>query len=831
MDDANRIPVVTRPSIPSSVWLAAGVWAGVIAAEEYSWRVGYIPRWPSWALGGVLVLLCCVVWIRSADRVTAVWLALIGCMVGLVLGMAAWNAVLEDTAVLASHQTVVVELTGDLREGPFGSRVDVVVHSGDAAGAHLTALISPEDTAAHFGEILSVTGSFSPPAGEWARRSHRGLEAGTLHVRSFEHLGWATGVRGYLAPLRVRMLEVLSDVEGAGGDLLAGVLLGYRERIRGTATEADFRATGLSHLLAVSGTHLAVVVWLAAGLARGAGQGRRTRVVATVVTALAYCAFTGMHVSTVRAAVMVVLSAGVSLLGRRGDSLAALACSAAGIVLCDPSQAFSVGLMLSICAVAGLVVFAPLATSWISSAIPRPAWLAGGIGVAGVAHCATAPLVAVVFGEVSSVGPIANLVAVPLMTVALWLGVMGACVSLVWKGAGLLVLGTSAKILDLIAFFAGHIANLPGAVMATPNASAAVGLGAVVVLFACWAAWPSPGSRTQARMVASMALGAVLLPLVPLSPHIEAEIVVLDVGQGDAIIVRDSGGAVLVDAGEDPAVLRAALQRNHIVAIDAVILTHLHADHIGGLDGVRGTARVGQVYTSVVALPQLTPSILESAQRISGRAPEPLSAGDELRFGGFEMTVLWPDERSSATGDENDESIVLKVERDGFTALLTGDAEERVYAQLDRYGLLDRVDMLKVPHHGSSGVVGDAELMRLRPLVSVVSVGKGNDFGHPVPATVNALQRAGSRVLRTDLSGDIHVLLGTGRISVRTERGRDVIACERIIRVSNSQTPVGAHGLRARRPQTDLSDSRFRAVAARASSKPSEATIGRQHRH
>lgn len=808
---------VVRPSLPPALWLAAGVWCGAACAETWAWHQA--KTLPGALLPG-LCFVALLAWrIRASSnlpRMSAGWIATLGVCAGLALGAIAWAQLAHDARILSSVTSFDLEVSGDPRQGPFGARVDAVVCGGPADSARVGIALPENSTDVRMGDLLHVRGRFAPASEEWRRKSHRELEAGSIDAYAVGRIGSVGGIRGGLSRFRADVLGHVREVRGVGGDLLAGVLVGYRERVRGSPAETDFRAAGLSHLLAVSGTHLAVVIWLSSAVLGVLTRSRMFRAAGTVTTAVAYCVLTGMQVSTIRAAVMVTLAAVVSLLGRRGDALSALALAVAGIIALDPSQAFSIGLALSASAVAGLVVFGGLAGMWAQYARPRPRWLASALPTVLVAHISTAPLVGVVFGEFSSVGPIANLVAVPLVTFALWIGVVAALVSCVWAGGASMLFRLAAAILASTAACAEKMSGLPGAVVATPDHAVIGGVVALVVLLLLWVMWPVPGSRRQAQLVLGITVIVCLVPLIPVPQTGASELVVLDVGQGDAILVRDGGRALLVDTGEEPDVLRAALQRNGVSHLDAIVLTHLHADHTGGLEGVRGTASVGRVYVSAVALARVDEQLVLTAERVSGATIAAIEARDSLRLGAWELAVLWPGEGAPQGEDEeNDRSVVLSARYGGSTALLTGDAEANVYAELDRSGLLPDVDVLKSPHHGSRDGVGSAQLERLSPAVAVVSVGSGNRFGHPAPSTISELAGSGARVFRTDQSGDISIVLKAGRVQVRTQNGSSSVPYERITADTTVRPAVGAHGLGACGSQTRIPHSRFGAVTAR----------------
>ena len=234
-----------------------------------------------------------------------------------------------------------------------------------------------------------------------------------------------------------------------------------------------------------------------------------------------------------------------------------------------------------------------------------------------------------------------------------------------------------------------------------------------------------------------------------MAPQVLEEIlhVTLDVGQADAILVTDGASAVLVDAGLDESVVEA-LARSNVVHLDAVVLTHLHDDHVGGLEDVIAAYGVPTVLVAEGVEPDAP-----------GAEVRELSQGDVVRVGGFSLTVVSP--RSPVDGLENEDSLVLDLSFDdgsrSLTALLTGDAEAEVIGGAVDGGLVSDVDLLKVGHHGSAASVTPELARALDPEVSVASAGEGNSYGHPDPTCVEALEGAGSVFLCTKDVGDVRV--------------------------------------------------------------------------
>ena len=281
--------------------------------------------------------------------------------------------------------------------------------------------------------------------------------------------------------------------------------------------------------------------------------------------------------------------------------------------------------------------------------------------------------------------------------------------------------------------------------------------GALVVLLVLW-----PRLCRRALGAGIACLAAVLVALFARWRYFAPpRICVLDVGQGDAILVQDGASAVLVDTGPDDAAA-AALARQHVFALDAIVITHLHDDHYGGVDDLVGRVSCPQVLVARGVAANVQGELAGGVRDLTSHDVGEVSYGDTLTCGNFKMRVVSP--VGEVKGDQNADSIEMRVWYQGpagsLEGLLTGDAErDETDAVLDR-GDIGDIDFLKVGHHGSAVSVTAEEARRLDPEVSVASAGEGNDYGHPTRECVDVLEGAGSRFLCTKDVGDVTVRPG-----------------------------------------------------------------------
>lgn len=783
-----------RPVLPPVVWLVIAAWIGATVGEGLAWRAAGGERWlpPACALGFALVLALLLA-LRLRKRHGAfsalsagMLLVVAGVTVGIVLSVmqgAQWRARVAGLEDAGAREWVGV-VTADPREGAFGPGVRVRVLEGPFRGAVLSVWLKNDDGIPEYGQVVRFSAiAKAREHDDSGRRAARGGEHGTATPWVFRVVGWPDGPTGHLLRWRAGAVERLRVVSGEPGALLEGMVLGDRRGLAGSAVDEDFRVLGLSHVVAVSGSHLAVVCGVVLALGTRLGASRRPVLAAVVIVAAGYTVLSGMALSAVRSAIMLGCGAAGECLGVRRDGLAALCVATIVMIVMSPWCVFDVGLALSVTAVAGLLLFGDLGIEWVTAAfcgrLPRTAAL---LGATLVAQACTLPIVVSTFGMLSLAAPVANLVVVPPSELAICIGLAGAVAGGVWHAAGRIIVQAAGALLGFVTWAASVLAALPGAAVSIGAPGAAgflLGTGGLVWL---WVRWPGPASTAAARLgLAAVLLASLAVGIGPRGPS-TLEVTVLDVGQGDAILVRDGSHAMLVDAGTDSGTLRQALARTGVRALDSVLLTHDHGDHIGGFSGLVGVVRVGWVgvpgvsggegFTDVRAtVPRLTPRG-EVATRL-------LSEGDAWRVGRATVKVLWPPAEVQGELDTNDTSVVLEVSEGGFTCVLTGDAEDSAQAGIESLRGLRKVNVLKVPHHGSTNGLTSQALEVWRPTDALISVGAGNDFGHPSPETVRMLHEAGARVWRTDSVGDITVrVTRNGYRIVVLKRGGADVACE-----------------------------------------------------
>lgn len=603
--------------------------------------------------------------------------------------------------------------------------------------------------------------------------------AAVLHVRDPPVLvRGPTRVQRTAGRLRAGLREAADGQSADARALLPGLVVGDTSRIPPGLAE-DFRATDLSHLLAVSGANLTVLLVVLigppsrairaerGGLAPRLGLPLRVTALLGGLLTLGFVVLCRPEPSVLRAAACGLITLIAIGTGRRRAMVPALASAVLLLVLSVPELARSYGFLLSVLATGALLVIAP---RW-SGALRRrgvPGRLAEVLAAAAAAQAVCAPVVAVLAAKVSLVAVPCNLLAEPAVASATVLGFMALAAAPVAMPVAEGLAWIAAWPAEWIASVARTGAALPGAGMRWPGGWRGGLLLAVAVVIVV------PLARRVLRRPAACAALVLVLLLVVLRPAPFTRVVTgwppagwrlvaCDVGQGDALVLSAGGGsAVVVDTGPDPRAVDGCLRELGVTEVPLLVLSHFHADHVAGLPGVLRGRDVGAVQVSGLPLPADQHAMVRRTAGAARIPVIPAVPGERRSLGGLSWEVLWPTgdavAAAGADAEPNDASVVLLVRVAGLTVLLLGDleppAQERLLTNLQG---LPPVDVLKVAHHGSAYQDRDL-LRRIGPRLAVISVGRDNPYGHPSPRTVGDLRSAGVTVLRTDTDGAVAVL-------------------------------------------------------------------------
>ncbi|MEV6108570.1 ComEC/Rec2 family competence protein [Streptomyces sp. NPDC051940] len=586
-------------------------------------------------------------------------------------------------------------------------------------------------------------------------------------------VGAPSSVQRGAGELRQGLREASGHLGADARALLPGLVVGDTSRVPVELRDA-FLATDLTHLLAVSGANLTIVLAVfigpphlagrveRRGLARLLGLPTRVTAVAAGVLTLAFVVVCRPEPSVLRAAACELITLLAIGTGRRRSLIPALAAAVLLLVLFDPWLARDYGFLLSVLATGALLTVAP---RWAAALRARgmPPRLAEVVAAAAAAQAVCAPVVVVLAARVSLVAVPCNLLAEPAVAPATVLGFAALATAPFAPPVAQGLAWLASWPVEWIAGLARTGASFPGAQLPWPAS-----WPGALLLAAAIAATLAVGRRLLRRPWVCAAVALLLLAVITRPPPLTRvltgwpppgwRMVVCDVGQGDALVLAaGEETALVVDAGPEPARADACLRDLGITRIPLLVLTHFHADHVDGLPGVLRGRAVGAIQTTTSDDP---PEQAAFVRRTAARAGVPVVravAGERRRLGAVSWEVLWPPPDAHPDGP-NDASVTLLVRTGALTVLLPGDLEPPAQQQLlAAHPALPSVDVLKVAHHGSA-YQSPALLTRLGPRLALISAGSGNPYGHPAPSTLATLRTTGATVLRTDTSGALAVL-------------------------------------------------------------------------
>jgi len=668
-----------------------------------------------------------------------------------------------------------VVVTGPARHTPFAIRVPAEALAYGATRIRERVLLElPPERAPPQGAVLELRVRPVAPRGPETGFDERGwLARRGVHVvlqgEDWRIVGRRGGIGGVGDRLRAHVEETLArGTTGERRQLLAGIVLGEDSAIDRELRDA-FQASGLMHLLAVSGQNVAIVAFGVVLAARILGLGRLVGEALAIAVVLSYALAVGWQPSVVRAAVAGVLASLAWLVARPRDRWHALAVGALVLLVWMPQSALEPGFQLSFAAVATIFLVVPR-LSGVPEAYPVPRGLWDVLVVAAACGLVTAPIVWLHFGQVALWTVPANVAAEPAMPPLISLSLAAAAVEPLSPGVATALAWLAGWCAWWIALVARVVASWPSAQISSPLAIAvAFGVVGAALLVR---RLPRYGRPTALAAIASVALTLAVAawatrPQPSWEPPAGLRVTFLDVGQGDSALLEVPGGAVLVDEGPPEADVVGQLRSLGLRSLTAIVLTHPQRDHIGGAAAVLDGLAVGTVADPGIEAPSADHDAAVAAARGRSVPIVVVHAGEVFRIGKLRLRILWPDDPGLPSEDPNQHAVVALASFGSTDVLLTADAESDVTSRLP----LRPIEVLKVAHHGSEDP-GLPDLLRvLRPEIAVISVGVNNDYDHPRPETLAALAaQPGLRTFRTDENGRVVVESDGRTVTVRSER-------------------------------------------------------------
>jgi competence protein ComEC len=722
----------------------------------------------------------------------------------------------------------VRELTGrissplDRDPGRTAFSFDLDGIDGRAASGTVRVTVRDEALPVGYGDRVSLSGRLYPPRGF---RNPGGFDYPAYLARHGVHavlslrrgsdcrvLEQGSGVLRSIQELRERIRQaMLAGLKGDGAAILMAMTIGEEGGLTEELRER-FMAAGVTHIISISGSHLGMVAVICFWLTRNAlfllpersyhwltirADPRKIAALAAIFPVVFYAFLAGGQVATIRSLIMILAGLAALVLDRDGDLLSALAIAALISLVPDPQALFDISFQLSYLSVLCIAFVVStrnaleLRPETRTGKLLNSALLLVAISVA--AALTTGPLVAYYFHQVSFAGILANMVVVPFAgAVVVPLGLASGILSIVTGSLPFAALNQFSA--DAFVALVSLFSRIPFASvhLSSPGFLFAAGYAGLLITSALWlrarlfAAYRplETSSRPPRFTPAAMVISALLIVLSAAAPLLRghrSQVTFVDVGQGDCALVETSSGrTILIDGGGTRenrfdigrGVLSPYLWERGIRALDLVILSHPHPDHMNGLIAVLRNFTVREVWGSGLDTGLSGYADLQEVIRARKIPFRQVAAGDRARVGEADLIVLHPgasfrQRTKKAYAAENDRSLVVRLGLAGRRLLFAGDIHIEGERELLRHGPDLAVDLVKVPHHGSRTSSNSGLVAALHPSVAVITVGEGNPYRHPSAETETRYREIGAAVYRTDRHGAITVRPSPAGLDVR----------------------------------------------------------------
>lgn len=605
---------------------------------------------------------------------------------------------------------------------------------------------------------------------------------GSIQVTKVNSKTYEEGIVGEVAQFRENCISQLQPEESFGRALAACGLCAYRASLYSFNIPRIFMRCGLMYLIAISSCHMVILSTFIDALLKKLTLKPLLRGVVNLFLLSVYALFCGLPASAIRAILLVEQKYVMQWVGRKNHTLSAVSLVALFMLCFDSQLSVNIAFTLSLACIFGMNIYGGLAQYYAKTAFHLSGYgkvqkvlrkpfsqVRNAMCATTVAQLSCLPVSCVYFGHFSLLAPLSSALITSLFSLLSLFGI-GAIAFSGFKLVQTFALFLVDSLGQLIETLASFLSERSFASVSLADISWIVSLVVFMAMVALYVFWP----KAKKTILVGICL-AVFMLILGLSVYWRffspTRICVMDIGQGDAILLSDGAHSLLVDTSVGD-VVNDALERQHISYLDAILLTHLDEDHAGGVRYMVGSVKAGRVLVGEGITKQEKPELQRAIQRISGSGSYEVLYGDEFDVGRFHVRVVWP-HRGYKAQEANDASVELYVTyNDGqntLTTLLTGDAERDQTKETVDAGDVGDIDFLKVGHHGAAKSLYPDTARALKPEVAIASAGKNNRYGHPKQEAVDILEGVGARFYCTKDYGDVTVFPGEHgpRVSVQ----------------------------------------------------------------
>lgn len=765
---------VIRPKPPYTLFIAFGMW--VSSAVCYYWyRFLTIP---------ILLIVCVALFVMviilyriQHNHNSIIILPLIFLSLGLLIGIfAGTGAGIVHTQNITDasdeeYHTYIFEVIEDTQSGSFLDSCLAKTQLSNRSTVFVRLYFKSSKTP-RYGAVLSASTQLKQPDKKSFQYFWSKEIAASAVIESYKEIE-RDDLIGACVFIRNAACDLFDDKESNSAYFLKAILFGERKQLSNSEFYQDVRVVGLAHLVAVSGAHLVVVSSFCGIVLQRIGLSKKSIVGIQILFVLIYLVLTAFPVSAIRAGFMSCI-AFTSFYGkRRSSSLNGLSLCVMLMIAFSPVVSLSISFLLSTLSTLGIIVFARYFQAALQKAFKKVSHtIIESLSLTVAASFIITPITIALFSQVSLISPLANIVVGIPFTILCVFGLICVCITLLLPGLNSICIDGLMLLADAFCEFVSLAAQIPYASILASSEVVPACITSFFLTVFLWVWWPQIIPRILVCITSISAL--FLLAVILLFPQIsDDEIIMLDVGQGDAFVIRSKGSAVLVDTGKQDYNLLEGLARQGIHHLDAVFISHADDDHCGSLSALRGVVAVDRVCiaqdVSFCGCSSCN-NLLESSRSLTGEEGINLmKVGDVIEIGNFSIEIIWPDTFNDDGGNADSLSFLLNYgdsQQVFWSSLFCGDLEAEELGILIDLGRVGAIDILKVGHHGSRKSFNETSLFELSPRIALISVGKDNSYGHPTDEVINALNEISCEIARTDRDGDVICKLSSERIEV-----------------------------------------------------------------